>query len=148
MIDSNNVITNYNKTKTPLKNICIHSITEDEEGNVYFVLYNYDSGGAINSIKEGFAIYSKDGNLKVYNDENSGLPGNVLNSLLYDKFEKVLWISTNESGLVRFDLKDGWENYHNNNSNLPCSSIFDLSQDSKGNIFVSTFNGMVRIKKK
>lgn len=68
--------------------------------------------------------------------------------MLYDKYEHVLWIGTEQSGLVRFNLKDGWENYHNNNSPMPGYTINKLAQDSKGVIYAATVNGLLRIKKK
>jgi ligand-binding sensor domain-containing protein len=71
-----------------------------------------------------------------------------VNSLLYDRFEHVLWIATNQSGLVRFSLKDGWENYNNSNSPVPGFEIHQLAQDNKGTIYAATANGMLRIQKK
>lgn len=148
MIDTNGDVTEFNKTTTPINKICISGATGDAEGNIYFSLYAYEKSTERNKSKEGFAILTKDGKWIHYNDTNSGLPANHVNSILFDKFENVLWIGTNEAGLVRFDLKDGWENYHNLNSQVPSSYIFDLSQDSKGNIYASTFYGMMKIKKK
>lgn len=147
MIDRNNKVTEFNKSNTPLKNTCISNIAEDEKGNLYFALYAYQNKDR-NKLEEGLTILSKNGDWTHYNDSNSGLPSDGINSLLYDKFEKVLWLGTNESGLVRFDLKDQWENYHNQNSKIPSSYVFDLVQDSKGNIYGSTFYGMMRLKKK
>jgi len=93
-------------------------------------------------------VLTKDGKWFHYNDKNSGMPSNHVNSLLYDKLEHVLWISTHESGLVRFDLKDGWENYNNINSAVPGFDIYQMAQDSKGNIYAATVNGLLRIRKK
>lgn len=147
MIDSNGKVTAYNNTTTPINGTCISGAAEDGEGNIYFALYAYGNKER-NRPQEGIAILSKDGTWTHFNDSNSGMPSDHVNALLYDKFEKLLWISTNESGLVRYDLHDGWENYHNGNSKIPSSYAYDLSQDSKGNIYLSTYNGMVRIRKK
>jgi ligand-binding sensor domain-containing protein len=68
--------------------------------------------------------------------------------MLYDKFEHVLWLGTDQSGIVRFNLRDGWENYHNNNSPAPGYIINQLVQDSKGVIYATTANGLLRIRKK
>jgi ligand-binding sensor domain-containing protein len=76
------------------------------------------------------------------------MPSNRVNNILYDKFEHVLWIATDQSGLVRFNLKDDWETYHNNNSPSPGYTIYQLAQDSKGVIYATTANGLLRIRKK
>ena len=148
MIDKNNKVTTFYQTETPLKETTITDAAQDENGNVYFALYAYIHSEERDRPDEGFARLSKDGKWTHYNDINSGLPADYVNSLWYDKFEKVLWIGTNEAGLVRYDLKDGWENYHNKNSEVPSSYIFQITQDSKGNLYVATFNGMMRIARK
>ncbi|WP_172623204.1 ligand-binding sensor domain-containing protein [Flavisolibacter ginsenosidimutans] len=148
MIDVNNRITEFNQSKTPLNQICISKAVEDSDGNIYFGLYDYERSPVRDRPRAGIAVFRKDGTWIHYNDTNSGLPANTINSVLFDKFENVLWIGTNDAGLVRFDLKDMWENYHNLNSKVPSSYTFDLSQDSKGNIYASTFNGMMRLRKK
>ena len=84
-------------------------MVEDEAGNIYFSLYAYGRNER-NNPAEGLAVLSSDGSWKHFNDVNSGMPSDHINGLLYDRFEKVLWIGTNESGLVRYDLKNGWEN--------------------------------------
>ncbi|WP_431198882.1 hypothetical protein ACRQ5D_33435 [Mucilaginibacter sp. P25] len=57
------------------------------------------------------------------------------------------WVQT-RSGIARFDLNNGWENYHNNNSPLPGFTIYQIVQDSKGVIYATTANGLLRIRKK
>ncbi len=149
MMDKNDKVTEFNDLVNPLnKNTTISKAVEDDAGNLYFSLESLKKGEGRDSPDQGFAVYTVSGKWQHYNDQNSGLPANQINSLLYDRFEKVLWIGTNEAGLVRFDLKDGWENYHNLNSKVPSAYIFDLSQDSKGNIYASTFGGLMRINRK
>jgi hypothetical protein len=147
MIDSNQQVTEFNQSATPLNSTCVTGAAEDEAGNLYFSLYEY--GGKVrNRSNEGLAIFSADGKWQHLNDENSGLPSDHINSLLLDRFEHVLWIGTNESGLVRWDLKDGWEVYHSENSKVPNPHVFDLSQDSKGEVYGATYGGMIRIIRK
>ncbi|MCR8558139.1 hypothetical protein KXD93_10815 [Mucilaginibacter sp. BJC16-A38] len=147
MIDKDFFVTAFNKTNTPLKNMCISGAVEDEKGNLYFSLVDFNKLSADDD-KEGIAVMNTKGNWFHYNDKNSGMPSNHVNNLLYDKFEHVLWIGTDQSGIVRFDLKDGWENYHNANSTAPGYEIFQLVQDSKGVIYATTANGLLRIRKK
>jgi len=148
MIDTNNHVVEFNQAETPLKSTCITRAVEDDAGNLYFSLYDYERNNERDRPKEGLAILSSDGKWQHLNDENSGLPSDHFNSLLFDPFEHVLWIGTNESGLVRWDLKDGWEVYHDKNSKVPNPHVFDLSQNAKGDIYASTYNGMIRIRKK
>ncbi|MCS3734372.1 ligand-binding sensor domain-containing protein [Mucilaginibacter dorajii] len=148
MIDKNARVTTFNTSETPLKNLCITGSAEDENGNIYFSLADEDNKTAGDNAKDGMAVLRPDGSWTLYNDKNSGMPANHITNMLYDKFEHVLWMGTDQSGLVRFDLKDGWENYHNNNSPAPGHKIYQLMQDSRGTIYATTANGLLRIAKK
>ena len=125
----------------------ISDAVEDEKGNLYFSLVNYNKV-ADDDDKEGLAILKPGGKWLHYNDKNSGMPSNRVNNILYDKFEHVLWLGTDQSGIVRFNLKDGWENYNNVNSPAPGHTIYQLVQNSKGDIYVTTANGLLRLRKK
>ena len=147
MIDNNSFVTVFNKSDTPLKNMSISGVTEDEAGNLYFALADCNKVEGDDD-KEGIAVLKPKGSWLHYNDKNSGMPSNRVNDLLYDKFEHVLWLGTDQSGMVRFDLKDGWENYHNVNSPAPGHTIYQIVQDSKGVIYAATANGLLRLRKK
>ena len=149
MIDENNQVTNFENSNTVLKGKCITSMDEDENGNLFFTLYEFDRKDKekINN-NEGIAIRYTDGTFKQFTTENSGLPFNHTNCILYDKIEKVLWISTDRAGLVRYDLKDGWENYHNENSDIPTSYISTMTFDNEGNLYLGTRQGLVKIERK
>ena len=150
MIDENGKATNFNETETVLKEYCITSMDEDENGTLYFSLFEYDlkkNPGKVNK-NEGIGILSSDGKWKQFTTSNSGMPYNHTNCVLYDKKEKVLWISTDRAGLVRYDLKDGWENYHNENSDIPTSYISTMTFDDKGNLYLATRQGLVKIERK
>ena len=148
MIDENDNLTNFETTKTALKGKCITSMDEDENGNLFFTLYEFDrkEKGKVNN-DEGIAIRYNDGTIKQFTTENSGMPFNHTNCVLYDEVEKVLWISTDRAGLVRYDLKDGWENYHNENSDIPTSYISTMTFDGDGNLYLATRQGLVKIEK-
>lgn len=149
MIDENGNATNFEKSKTVLKGKCITSMDEDENGNLYFTLYEFNrkEKGKINN-DEGIAIRYTDGTFKQFTTENSGMPFNHTNCILYDRNEKVVWISTDRAGLVRYDLKGGWENYHNENSKIPTSYISTMIFDETGNLYLATRQGLVKIERK
>ncbi len=149
MIDENGKATNFNDTENILKGQCINSMDEDENGNLYFSLYEYDSKppGKVNR-NEGIGIRYSDGTWKQFTTANSGMPFNHTNCVLYDKKEKVLWISTDRAGLVRYDLKNSWENYHSDNSEIPTSYISTMAFDSNGVLYLATRQGLVKIERK
>lgn len=149
MIDRDNKLTSFQDSKTALKDQCITSMDEDEKGNLYFSVYEYGNKekGKINK-NEGLVVRSNDGSVKQYTTDNSGMPFNHANTVLYDKKEKVLWISTDRAGLVRYDLKDGWENYHTENSDIPTSYISTMTFDKAGNLYLGTRQGLVKIERK
>ncbi len=148
LIDQTGKATNFNETETVLKGKCITSMDEDENGNLYFSLYEFDRKvpGQVNN-DEGIAIRYADGTFKQFTTSNSGMPFNHTNKVLYDKKEKVLWISTDRAGLVRYDLKDGWENYHSDNSEIPTSYISTMTFDNNGTLYLATRQGLVRIER-
>jgi hypothetical protein len=149
MIDENNQVTNFENTKNVLKGKRITSMDEDENGNLYFSLYNFDRKIEQKfNYDEGVVVGYADGTFKHFTSDNSGMPYNHATCVCYDKIEKVLWISTDRAGLVRFDLTDGWENYHNKNSAIPTSYISTMEFDSKGNLFLATRQGLVKIERK
>lgn len=147
MIGPDGKVTAFNNTETPIKGTCLTGMAEDAEGNEYFTLYDYTSSKSRDRETEGLAKLSKDGKWTHYNDKNSGLPANHINAFFYDKFENILWLGTNDAGLVRYDLKDGWEVYNNTNSNVPSCYIYQISQNSNGELYISTYNGMLRVAK-
>jgi len=150
MIDENNLLTNFENTSgSVLKGKCITSMDEDENGNLYFSLYEFNppKPGTING-NEGIAIIYADGTSKQFTTENSGMPINYTSCVLYDKQEKVLWISTVRAGLVRYDLNDGWENYHNENSDIPTSYISTMTFDNNGILYLATRQGLVKVERK
>lgn len=149
MIDENNNLTNFETTNKILKGKCITSMDEDENGNIYFTIYEFDKKDKekVNN-DEGIVIFYADGTFKQFTTENSGMPFNGTTCVVYDRNEKVLWISTDRAGLIRYDLKDSWENYHNQNSDIPTSYISMMSFDDKGNLYLATRQGLVKIERR
>lgn len=148
LIDENGKATNLNDTQTILNGKCITSMDEDENGNIYFGLYEYNRKNKqeLNN-DEGIAIWYANGDMKQFTTSNSGMPFNHVSKLLYDRNEKVLWIATDRAGLVRYDLKNGWENYHNDNSKIPTSYISDMAFDNNGILYLATRQGLVRVER-
>ena len=88
MIDENGKATNFNNTETVLNGRCITSMDEDDNGNLYFSLYEYGVKKAGQANKnEGIAIRYSDGTWKQFTTSNSGMP--------YDYSNKVIYASIN-----------------------------------------------------
>lgn len=149
LIEADGKAISFNDTQSVLKGKCITSMDEDENGNVYLGLYEYDRKDprGINN-DEGIAIYSSNNEVKQLTTSNSGMPFNHVSDVLYDKVEKVVWIATDRAGLVRYDLKNGWENYHNDNSAMPTSYISKMTFDNNGVLYLATRQGLVRVARK
>lgn len=146
MLDTNGIAIDFNQTQTALKDQCITSMAEDNNGNVYFGLFKF-SGGQENG-DEGIAQLSPDGTWQRFTTENSGIPVNHTCDMAYDPIENVLWITTALAGLIRYDLKGNWENYHLLNSPIPTSYLSDVIIDATGTIYLGTRSGIVKMKKK
>lgn len=149
LIDENQKITNFNETETVLKGKCITTMDEDNDGNIYMGLYEFDrkSKQSVNN-DEGIAICKADGSIIQYTSSNSGMPFNHVTKVLYDAKEKILWIATDRAGLVRYDLNGNWENYHSDNSDIPTSYIADMAFDQNGVLYLATRQGLVRLERK
>jgi len=149
MIDGRGNCTDFNQTTSILNGQCITDMDEDENGNLYFALYEYGdkSKGVVNR-NDGIAIKYADGKWKQFTTSNSGMPFNNATAVLYDKKEKVLWISTDRAGLVRYDLKGSWENYHPDNSEIPTSYISTMTFDGNGTLYLATRQGLVKVERK
>lgn len=143
ILNKNGSIVKLNESKSPLKNLCVTDMVEDKDGNIWFATFAYDK-----KTNEKLVELSSNGSWSYFDMNNSGLPQDDINKMLYDKKEDVLWISVNNVGLVRFDRKNDWQVFTNQNSGVPSTIIDDLQQDSKGNIWCATHYGLLRVTKK
>lgn len=76
-----------------------------------------------------------------YNVGNSPIPSNTITSILTTETEN--WIGT-DNGLAKFD-GNSWEVFQAESSDLVDDRVYDLHQDSDGNIWVVTALGITRI---
>ena len=148
LIDEKGNCISFNETKSVLNGQCITDMDEDENGNLYFALYEYGENGKgkVNR-NDGIAIKYANGEWKQFTTSNSGMPFNNATAVLYDKKEKILWISTDRAGLVRYDLKGSWENYNSDNSGIPTSYISTMTFDNNGILYLATRQGLVKVER-
>lgn len=55
-----------------------------------------------------------------------------------------LWVGTQEGGLLLFDRKTGTYQRFSTNEGLPNNSILRMLEDGRGNLWLSTYNGLCR----
>ena len=67
---------------------------------------------------------------------------NEIYSLAIDK-NNVLWIGTNGNGLIKYDGINKTV-FDTSNSAIPCNTIYDMKFDSKGNLWLATYEGLVK----
>lgn len=149
LVDENGSVTSFNNTTNSLRGRAVTSMDEDEKGNIYFGVYKYEREKPSEPNQdEGVVVYRPDGTTQQFTTYNSGMPFNHVTQVLYDSTEKVLWIATQRAGLVRYDLQGGWENYHNLNSSVPTSHVTSMAFDKKGNLYLTTRQGLVKMERK
>lgn len=129
----------YTTPDTPLGLASITSTEEDAAGNLWFGLY--DSGHK----HEGLARYGTDGQWTTYTVANSGIPGNNVLDVAWDKKTNTLWTSINNVGLARFDGTT-WTIFTPANSAVPSTYIQDISFDADGNLWAATFAGLLKLQ--
>ncbi len=146
MIDVDGSITSFNVSKSLLEGKAITCMSEDSHGNIYFALYEFNAKS--HNKKAGLGILQNDGTWRQLTIDNSGLPSHRITDIEYDSFDDLLWISTYGAGLVRYDLKDDWQIYHSDNSEICTSVVFDIDIDRKnGDLYLGTESGIVKISR-
>ena len=148
MIDITGKVTNLSSSDSPFKGNKIRCMTEDDNGNLYFNLMGFKRDDVSGSNYVALMVQHPDGTFQIYTAGNSGYPGGAMNDMIYDKGEQVLWMASFTAGLIRFDLSENWEMYNNENSAIPTSNTFQLTQCSDGTIYLATKYGLASIKRK
>lgn len=137
VVKNNHVIAKYNplprsagETLLPI-NGYIRAIEEDEEGNIWIGTH----GG-------GIAVYQP-GNSKwtIYDQENSHLPSNKIQSLHLDSKGRM-WIGSFGGGLAVFDRSRQLFTYYNEKDGLQNTMIHQIVEDVHGQLWMSTNTGI------
>ncbi len=116
--------------KNPL-NSYITDIKEDYTGNIWM-----GSNGT------GIAMYNPvDHSFLHLNKETSGLPLDHVHSLFVDKKNRV-WAGVSDGGLCLYDPKTKRFKTYNENYYLANGVIYEILEDNKGKIWISTNKGI------
>lgn len=120
-----------------LTRIFIADIIEDTRGTLWYITFSH-----------GIFTQTKDGRWENYTEKkevDSTLVKATVNSALFDA-GKFFWLGTNNDGLILYDIKERKVSKVFNESNgFPSSKINSIVNDKKGNVWVSTNKGIVRI---
>jgi ligand-binding sensor domain-containing protein len=98
-----------------------------------------DTTGIVSGGIGGLVHLTNDGNLTLYNTENSMLPNNNVWTLFPDN--AGLWIGT-ENGLVHLTDSDEWLLFNTENSGLPSNFIYAIEPDGNGGLWIGTSEGI------
>ena len=116
-----------------LSNDNISCVTQDKNGFMWFGsdfgLNRYDG----NRIKVYKAGYGKENSLKC----------NGINKIIDDRENDILWIATQDSGLVKFDYKNEifyHFPYNNTENSTRTGGLTDIIYSKEGNLIVSGYN--------
>ncbi|MBL7737934.1 MAG: response regulator [Chitinophagaceae bacterium] len=108
------------------KIINIQSLAEDMQGNFW--------GGNYNSLVRIDRLQKKHQTFYI---------GYPVRCIREDK-DKNFWIGTEGGGLLLFDRKNGTYRRYTTAEGLPSNTILRMLEDEKGNLWLSTYNGLSR----
>ncbi len=95
----------------------------------------------------GLSYFDRSGEIKVWaNCNDSGITQNAkVNSVLVDTSGQI-WAATDGQGVFRFDGKK-WQQFTPENSGLPSAATFELDEDTGGQVWVATTDGVAKFDK-
>jgi ligand-binding sensor domain-containing protein/DNA-binding response OmpR family regulator len=77
--------------------------------------------------------------------QNSGKPGSLGNNMvrsIYEDAEKRIWVGSKQEGFDLFDRKTKTFQKFNSNNGLPSNSVFSITGDNSGNLWLATNKGI------
>jgi hypothetical protein len=124
-----NTWTTFNHSNSGLSSDSINSIAVDLQGNIWFGTFG-----------QGVSKYN--GSSWTTYTTSNGLADNFIRSLFIDS-QNNKWFGTIK-GITKFD-NTNWITYNQSNSTLACDTIFSITEDHNGNIWVGA--GMIDVSK-
>ncbi|MBW3518084.1 two-component regulator propeller domain-containing protein [Flavobacterium sp. NKUCC04_CG] len=130
---------------SPLSKAYISSVVEDNQGNMYFSLYNDKS-------------YKDEGLFKLDPSNNwskiefpkdiTKLDRAYIGDFLIDEDHNELWITMSDVGILCYSLDSNkWQVYTNQNSNIKSTNAERIIKDKQGTIWVATYGGVVKLNR-
>ena len=119
-----------------ISNNFVRTIYEDKSGNLWIGT----EGGGLNKFERATNTFQ---NFKNELDDSSSLNSDYIFTI-HESPEGILWLGTWGGGLNRFDVKNGKTEHFTVNDGLPSNAIYGILEDEKGNLWLSTNNGLSR----
>ncbi|KOS07521.1 histidine kinase [Flavobacterium akiainvivens] len=146
-------------------------VFKDKDNNIWVSATNEGTLYLFNEDKQAFEVFNKDiRNLqsltqtkdgKLWGGNYSALYSIDINKKTFQKYELgypvravkqdssgQLWVGTQEGGLLQFDTQTGKYKRYTTVDGLPGNAVLRILEDKKGNLWISTYNGLSRFDKK
>ncbi|MGA1978654.1 MAG: two-component regulator propeller domain-containing protein [Bacteroidales bacterium] len=118
----------------------IFDIAEDKKGSLWLASWN---DGTIAEMKTRGGIYRMNNYKADYYSDSLGVKSQECFCLYFDKNENILWMGTLDKGIYKFPVSGiDYTTASNLNHNKPF--IHDLLKDSKGNIWISVGDKIIK----
>lgn len=76
-----------------------------------------------------------------------GIAGHSIIWAILGERDGILWLGTNENGLIRLDTKDGTATQYTSKTGLPNDSVIAILDDGKGRLWLSGNKGIYSVEK-
>lgn len=82
---------------------------------------------------------------KIYSEHESSLSTDVLVVEIFVDSNNMLWLTTKDVGIIRYDRSTGIAVQIMMNDGLPSNNILSIIEDEEGYIWLSTLNGIAKV---
>ncbi|RKZ86558.1 MAG: hypothetical protein DRR19_14765 [Candidatus Parabeggiatoa sp. nov. 1] len=116
----------------------IYALASDNNGGLWVGTFESKDGDIEYG---GLTHLSDNGQGKVFDTANSGLPHNGIYALVSDG-NGGMWVGTVNGGLAHKSSRDQWTIFNKNNSNLPHNTVYAIFSDDNGGQWLGTDDGL------
>lgn len=119
----------------PIQGIEVTDIHADPDGVVWLATAN-----------QGLVKFDQEQGSIIFLSAQGAKAGPSHNALtnIYPGEEDVLWLGTEGGGLNKFAVESGEFTYFTKNEGLPSNRVYGILEDTRGNLWLSTGNGLAR----
>lgn len=116
-----------------LAGVWVHDIKQDDSGNIWFA----SNGGGIRRMDTTGKLHKY-----IAGNDTGSLKSNNVTSIFIDS-KKRLWFSTDHGGIALYNYKNDDFTTFSKEQGLPDDVAYDILEDSYGNLWFGTNNGIV-----
>ncbi|MEJ2104388.1 MAG: sigma 54-interacting transcriptional regulator, partial [Ignavibacteriaceae bacterium] len=119
-----------------ISNNFIRTIYEDNSGNLWIGT----EGGGLNKYERATSTFQR---FRANLADSSSLNSDYIFTI-HESPEGILWLGTWGGGLNKFDIKTSKTVHYTTDDGLPSNAVYGILEDEKGNLWLSTNNGISR----